>query len=89
MTPVFWVAVLCSFVNFLLAVFVFPESLTPEKRAARKERQLASASEAARNVLGKDAEGTGIAGALRRLVTLFPTSRLEDTRVTLTCLCGR
>ncbi|RDB26264.1 putative membrane protein C14C4.07 [Hypsizygus marmoreus] len=31
-TSVFWVAVLCSFINFLLVLFVFPESLNQEKR---------------------------------------------------------
>ncbi len=31
-TSVFWVAVVCSFLNFLAAVFVFPESLTKERR---------------------------------------------------------
>jgi len=29
---VFWVAVFCSFINFLLVAFVFPESLDKEKR---------------------------------------------------------
>ncbi|KAF5359873.1 hypothetical protein D9756_003450 [Leucocoprinus leucothites] len=36
-TSVFWVAVVCSFVNFLLAVFVFPESLDEEKRGKAME----------------------------------------------------
>ncbi|KAF9449523.1 MFS general substrate transporter [Macrolepiota fuliginosa MF-IS2] len=37
-TTVFCVAVVCSFVNFLAAVFVFPESLSKERREkARKE----------------------------------------------------
>ncbi|KZP25098.1 MFS general substrate transporter [Athelia psychrophila] len=33
-TCVFWVAIFCSLLNFLLVVFVFPESLSKEKRAA-------------------------------------------------------
>ncbi|KAF5342443.1 hypothetical protein D9611_001500 [Ephemerocybe angulata] len=33
-TAVFWVAILCSFVNFLLVLFVFPESLDKEKQKA-------------------------------------------------------
>ncbi|PPQ75439.1 hypothetical protein CVT24_013023, partial [Panaeolus cyanescens] len=32
-TGVFWIAIFCSLVNFLLVVFVFPESLSKEKRA--------------------------------------------------------
>lgn len=36
-TSVFWVAVVCSFVNFLAAVFVFPESLSRETREKAKE----------------------------------------------------
>jgi hypothetical protein len=31
-TTVFWVAVFCSFINFLLVLFVFPESLDKVKR---------------------------------------------------------
>ncbi|KAF9223663.1 hypothetical protein BS17DRAFT_781014 [Gyrodon lividus] len=33
-TSVFWVAISCSFVNLLLVLFVFPESLPPARRAA-------------------------------------------------------
>jgi MFS family permease len=45
MTPVFWVSALLSIVNFLMVVFVFPESLTKERRAARD----AAAAEARAN----------------------------------------
>lgn len=31
-TSVFWVAIICSFINFLLVLFVFPESLYKAKR---------------------------------------------------------
>jgi MFS family permease len=31
-TAVFWVAVCCSFINILLLLFIFPESLSVEKR---------------------------------------------------------
>ena len=37
--PVFWVAMMCSFVNFLLAVFVFPESLHKNKKHSSPLRQ--------------------------------------------------
>lgn len=33
---VFWVAIACSFINFLLALFVFPESLARERRERTK-----------------------------------------------------
>jgi hypothetical protein len=29
---VFWVAIACSFINFILVLFVFPESLDKEKK---------------------------------------------------------
>ncbi|KAF8896306.1 major facilitator superfamily-domain-containing protein [Infundibulicybe gibba] len=32
-TAVFWVAVFCSFMNFILVLFVFPESLNKERQA--------------------------------------------------------
>ncbi|KDR76286.1 hypothetical protein GALMADRAFT_156377 [Galerina marginata CBS 339.88] len=32
-TSVFWVAIICSFINFTLSVFVFPESLGKKKQA--------------------------------------------------------
>ena len=32
MTSVFWVAIACSFINFVLVLFVFPESLDKEKK---------------------------------------------------------
>ncbi|KXN84734.1 hypothetical protein AN958_12161 [Leucoagaricus sp. SymC.cos] len=38
-TGVFWVAVVCSFINFLAAVFVFPESLDKEKQKKAQEDQ--------------------------------------------------
>jgi len=34
-TPVFWVAMFCSFINLTFATLVFPESLTKEKRAVK------------------------------------------------------
>lgn len=36
-TAVFWTAVFCGLVNFILSLFVFPESLSKEKRAAFAE----------------------------------------------------
>lgn len=36
-TTVFWVAILCSGINFLLMLFVFPESLPVEKRILLNE----------------------------------------------------
>jgi hypothetical protein len=36
-TSVFWVAMICELVNFLLALFVFPESLPPSKRSQPSE----------------------------------------------------
>lgn len=36
-TAVFWLAILCSFANFLLVMFVFPESLSKEKKALAAE----------------------------------------------------
>ncbi|TFK20295.1 hypothetical protein FA15DRAFT_673617 [Coprinopsis marcescibilis] len=35
-SAVFWIAVVCSFINFLLVLFVFPESLNQEKREKAK-----------------------------------------------------
>lgn len=37
-TAVFWIAMFCSLVNFFLVLFVFPESLSKEKRAAAAEQ---------------------------------------------------
>ncbi|KAF9243507.1 major facilitator superfamily domain-containing protein [Melanogaster broomeanus] len=34
---VFWVAITCSFVNLLLVLFVFPESLSPARQAANRK----------------------------------------------------
>lgn len=38
-TSVFWVAIICSFVNFVLALFLFPESLDKVKRLRLAEQQ--------------------------------------------------
>lgn len=68
-TPVFWVAVLCSFVNFLLAVFVFPESLTKEKRKARKELALAEQNRVAAEGMVPVKKSEGLTGIFKRLAT--------------------
>ncbi|KAF5327664.1 hypothetical protein D9619_004865 [Psilocybe cf. subviscida] len=39
-TTVFWVAIACSFMNFLLALFVFPESLDKKKQQEAAAAQL-------------------------------------------------
>ncbi|KAF7973489.1 hypothetical protein HWV62_14982 [Athelia sp. TMB] len=54
-TCVFWVAIFCSLANFLLVVFLFPESLSKEKRAA-------SASAAHEAEIPEDEEKTGFFG---------------------------
>lgn len=38
-TAVFWIAVFCSFANFLLVLFLFPESLSKEKRQQAQRAQ--------------------------------------------------
>lgn len=63
-TSVFWVAVCCSFLNFLAAVFVFPESLSEEKR--RKAR-----AEYDANGKGKTPTGDGVVAEGRRRTGLF------------------
>ncbi|KAG7451200.1 uncharacterized protein BT62DRAFT_406404 [Guyanagaster necrorhizus] len=55
-TAVFYLAVLCSFTNLLLVLFVFPESLSAEKReeAAREHAMTHSAKGKARDLRGQD-----------------------------------
>lgn len=55
-TAVFYLAVLCSFTNLLLVLFVFPESLSAEKRetAAREHAMTHSAKGKARDLSGRD-----------------------------------
>lgn len=36
---VFWVAITCSFINFVLVLFVLPESLSASRRAANRSRK--------------------------------------------------
>ncbi|PPQ64605.1 hypothetical protein CVT26_002003 [Gymnopilus dilepis] len=59
-TSVFWVAVVCSFVNLLLVLFVFPESLGKKKREAAAA--LAAAASAATSAPGTP---VAIAGNLK------------------------
>lgn len=54
-TPVFCAAVFLSFTNFLLALFVFPESLGQEQRKAHKE-----AEEHAKTVALAEAQAQGL-----------------------------
>ncbi|KAJ8072424.1 hypothetical protein PM082_015983 [Marasmius tenuissimus] len=55
-TEVFWLAICCSFVNFLLVVFVFPESLSREKRdAAAQQHRLSHRSKGKGRALETDA----------------------------------
>lgn len=53
-TCVFWVAIFCSLANFLLVVFLFPESLSKEKRAA--------SAEAAHHIAIPEEENKGLFG---------------------------
>ncbi|KAJ7499472.1 major facilitator superfamily domain-containing protein [Mycena latifolia] len=65
-TSVFWVAVICSFINFCLVLFVFPESVTQEQRDLASGRGKAdhSAAIAAGEALTRDAEQVGILARL-------------------------
>lgn len=67
-TPVFWIAMLCSLVNLLLIFFVIPESLGKERRRARREAEAAAKVSALveREVQGFKAGG-GIPSAIKSL----------------------
>ncbi|KAK0469666.1 major facilitator superfamily domain-containing protein [Desarmillaria tabescens] len=58
-TAVFYLAVLCSLANLLLVLFVFPESLSAEKReaAAREHAMTHSVKGKARDLSGQDSGG--------------------------------
>ncbi|KAI5118105.1 hypothetical protein M0805_005212 [Coniferiporia weirii] len=74
--PVFYIAVLCSLVNFLLSLFVFPESLGKEKRAARRETDTAITAEL--GAQGKSTKGGIVAfvkGLLLPLTVFVPKKR--------------
>ena len=57
MTPVFWVSGLLTLINLFMAIFVFPESLSKEQRAARD----AAAAEAIASADVVDASTGGVA----------------------------
>ncbi|KAJ7664699.1 major facilitator superfamily domain-containing protein [Mycena rosella] len=60
-TTVFWVAVICSFINFCLMLFVFPESVTQEQRdLARAKYSLSDSIGAVSGTSPQDAEPAGI-----------------------------
>lgn len=64
-TPVFYVALMCSSVNLFLSLFVFPESLSKEKRKARKILD----AEAAAQVIQSSSKYKG--GVLALIRSLF------------------
>ena len=68
-TEVFWVAVACSFANFMLALFVFPESLSEEKRSKAR-------GDACRTTAGK-----GKAQAPAQLTEAENPSLNDDTAI--------
>ncbi|EGO24383.1 hypothetical protein SERLADRAFT_361476 [Serpula lacrymans var. lacrymans S7.9] len=49
-TSVFWVAITCSFVNLLLVMFVFPESLPVERRTAGAKARASAKSKSKGNL---------------------------------------
>lgn len=83
--PVFWVAMICSFVNFLLAAFVFPESLH-KNRKLTLERQ----EEQQQFKTSSDSKGF-IGGFVKPLMIFAPKMKHVPGRTprrdwTLTCL---
>ncbi|KAG7089531.1 hypothetical protein E1B28_011205 [Marasmius oreades] len=85
-TEVFWLAICCSFINFLLAAIVFPESLSRESRAtaaqqyhdSRASKGKARASEEAGGSLEGSVstvkKGGILAGLLSPLSTFLPAT---------------
>lgn len=62
-TPVFYVAVLCSTINLILSLFVFPESLGKERRKARRIAEV----EASAMIVGSSKFKGGITAVIRGL----------------------
>ena len=72
-TSVFWVAIFCSFINVLLTIFVFPESLPKEKRAVKTDGVREADESHARDKSPNDWMGLGIIkGFLRPLAIFLP-----------------
>jgi hypothetical protein len=79
-TTVFWVAVICSFINFVLVLFVLPESLDNEKREydirTENANVIAGAAEEgsnARNGVDHSSRSDGIVcGVLKPLGVFLP-----------------
>ncbi|KAJ6567429.1 major facilitator superfamily domain-containing protein [Mycena vulgaris] len=63
---VFWVAVICSFINFILVLFVFPESVTQEQRDLASGRRKATGPDGTSELIvgGTDVEAVGILARL-------------------------
>jgi MFS family permease len=59
-TAVFWLAIICSLINFILVLFVFPESLSKEKLARAKELYILERGKKgkARSAIVHDREGS-------------------------------
>lgn len=80
-TCVFWVAIFCSFVNLILVTFVFPESLSKERRAknalAAAERGVEIAGAEPGNAK-KDGTGLGFLRAFFSPLGLFLPQVVED-----------
>lgn len=68
-TPVFCAAVFLSFANFLLALFIFPESLKAEQRMAYRDAKehAKAAAIAEAHAQGLDAPGNRLVGFLKDL----------------------
>jgi hypothetical protein len=85
-TEVFWVAVGCSFVNFILVLFVFPESLSEEKQMKARDEDAGKAKAAwasveeleqasAPDVLTTRTTGGIVQGFFRPLAVFLPAER--------------
>ncbi|KAH6909108.1 major facilitator superfamily domain-containing protein [Coprinopsis sp. MPI-PUGE-AT-0042] len=72
-TAVFWIAVFCSLANFLLVLFLFPESLTKEKREQAKR---ASEPSTAANISPNTSDQAK--GEERRKALRLPVTGVED-----------
>lgn len=89
-TCVFWTAIVFSFTNFILVLFVFPESTTKEKRAKAlgahlgpgKGKARVSADDASGNDNADDSEGTEsgvIARFLKPLAVFLPVVVMDPS----------
>lgn len=86
-TSVFWVAIACSFINFVLVLFVFPESLDKEKKekamreyVARQSRGKARASqEGIRDDAHGAQTGSVISRFLEPLAVFLPVVVMDPT----------